>query len=236
MAAASSCERCEGLGKTLSAGTLTNWAKVPSSGSPRMRYSLPGFRGSSPQWSAGLTTTSVPSSGPAAPSPRATTSPEPSEPRITGSASGFAPGYWPRVTKTSRRLRAAARSLTTVSPKPGSGPGASSKLKLSGPPSSCSTMAFIVPPSGRKLTCRQAFLREGVQTGDLAPHYERLHGVCALVGVDGLDVGGVPRDVVLEEDAVAAEDVAGVGADLPRLFGVVHLRQGGHAAGHLAFL
>ena len=91
-----------------------------------MRYSFPGVAGSSPQNSAGLTTTSVPSSGPSAPSPRATTSPDPSDPSTAGNASGLAPGYIPRVTNTSRRFSAAARSRTTTSPLPGSGSGTSS--------------------------------------------------------------------------------------------------------------
>ena len=38
-------------------------------------------------------------------------------------------------------------------------------------------------------------------------------GVGAFVGVDGFDVGVVPGDVVIEQDAVAAQDVPGHGAD-----------------------
>jgi hypothetical protein len=41
----------------------------------------------------------------------------------------------------------------------------------------------------------------------------------------------VAGDVVLEEDHVAAEDVAGVGDDRARLGRVVHLRQRRHAGG-----
>jgi multisubunit Na+/H+ antiporter MnhG subunit len=52
--------------------------------------------------------------------------------------------------------------------------------------------------------------REGREPGELAPEDERLHGVRALVGVDDLHVGQVAGDVELEQEAVAAEDVARV--------------------------
>src|SRR5690349_12694052 len=66
---------------------------------------------------------------------------------------------------------------------------------------------------------------EGVVAGDVAADDQRLHGVGALVRVDRLDVAQVPGDVVVEQDAVAAEHVAGVGEDGPGPFGVVHLGQ-----------
>ncbi len=58
-------------------------------------------------------------------------------------------------------------------------------------------------------------LRESPDARDLAPDYERVDGVGAPVGVDRLHVGGVPHDVVLEEDAVPPEDVPRLQADLP---------------------
>ncbi len=50
-------------------------------------------------------------------------------------------------------------------------------------------------------------------TGDVAPDDQRLDGLSASVGVDGLDVGEVPDDAVAQQDAVAAEQVAGFGGD-----------------------
>ena len=41
-------------------------------------------------------------------------------------------------------------------------------------------------------------LGEGLLSGDLPPHDERQDGIGAVVGIDGLHVGQVPGDVVLE--------------------------------------
>ena len=49
--------------------------------------------------------------------------------------------------------------------------------------------------------------------GDVAADDQRLDGVGALVGVHDLHVGHVPGDVVLQQQAVAAEDVPGLRAD-----------------------
>src|SRR6478609_7391536 len=51
---------------------------------------------------------------------------------------------------------------------------------------------------------------------DVATDDEGLHGLGALVRVQGLDVGEVPRDAVAQEDAVAAEQVARARRDLAR--------------------
>jgi hypothetical protein len=50
---------------------------------------------------------------------------------------------------------------------------------------------------------------ERAEPGDRPADDQRLDRVGALVGVDGLDVGVVAGHVVVEQDAVAAEDVAG---------------------------
>ena len=63
--------------------------------------------------------------------------------------------------------------------------------------------------------------------GDVASDDEGLDGFGALVGVQGLQVGHVPHHVEVEEDAVAAEQVPGLGDDLAGLAGVVHLGDGG---------
>jgi thiolase-like protein len=79
-------------------------------------------------------------------------------------------------------------------------------------------------------------LGKRVEAGDLTSHYKGLHSVCALVGVNGLHVRVVARNVVLEQDPVPAQDVPRVGTYLAPLFGVVHLRQRSHSPGHLALL
>src|SRR3712207_7398184 len=58
--------------------------------------------------------------------------------------------------------------------------------------------------------------------------YTTLFRSGALEGVDRLHVGEVPGDVVVEQDAVATQDVPGVGHDPPGLGRVVHLRQRCH--------
>src|SRR3954447_19170904 len=77
---------------------------------------------------------------------------------------------------------------------------------------------------------------KGPDPGDVAAHDEGLHRLRALEGVDGLDVGHVPHDVVLLQYPVAAEQVARVGEDLPRLTGVVHLRQARDGGAELALV
>jgi hypothetical protein len=78
----------------------------------------------------------------------------------------------------------------------------------------------------------QYFSREGLVSSDIASHDERQHSVGAIVGVDGLHICQVARDVVLEEHAVAPEDVPRVRHHLVGSLGVVHLGQGGHRDRH----
>src|SRR5689334_15963475 len=68
-------------------------------------------------------------------------------------------------------------------------------------------------------------------SGDLAPDDQRLDAVGPLEREDRLHVRVVAGDVVGEQDAVAAEDVARVADDLTRLGRVIHLRHRGHARG-----
>ena len=76
--------------------------------------------------------------------------------------------------------------------------------------------------------------RDRVVARDLTGHDQRLDAVGALEGEDRLHVGVLAGDVVLEQDPVAAEDVARHADDLARLGGVVHLRQRRHAGGQAA--
>ena len=68
------------------------------------------------------------------------------------------------------------------------------------------------------------------------PTMQGLDVLGALVGVDRLDVGHVPHDVVVEQDAVAAQQVTRLGDHLAGLEGVVHLGQRGDRVGELALL
>src|SRR5580693_7658830 len=79
-------------------------------------------------------------------------------------------------------------------------------------------------------------LRERADAGDGAAHDERLHGLGALEGVNGLQVHHVPHDLVVEQDTVAAEHVTRVGGYRAGLAGVVHLGQPGHGGGQPACL
>ena len=76
--------------------------------------------------------------------------------------------------------------------------------------------------------------REGADAGDVAADDQRLHGLGALVGVDDLDVALVADHVVLEQDAVAAEQVARLGDHAARLARVVELGQAGDRVGQAA--
>src|SRR3954468_17358355 len=70
-------------------------------------------------------------------------------------------------------------------------------------------------------------LGEGADTGDVPSDDQRLHGLGALVGVDDLDVAHVPDDVILEQHAVAAKQVARIGDHLAGLARVIELGQAG---------
>src|SRR3954454_8317152 len=69
---------------------------------------------------------------------------------------------------------------------------------------------------------------ECTDTGDVSSDDEGLYRLGAFVGVQGLHVGHVPHDVEVEQDAVAAEQVARLGHHLACLAGVVHLGNGGY--------
>ena len=70
-----------------------------------------------------------------------------------------------------------------------------------------------LPPEMNRVLSREAHANAPI-AGDVAPDDQRLHRLGALVGVDDLDVAHVADDVVLEQDAVAAEHVARLGDDL----------------------
>src|SRR5438046_9441824 len=78
--------------------------------------------------------------------------------------------------------------------------------------------------------------REGTDTGDISSHDERLNSLGAFVGVQRLDVGHMPYDVKVEQDAVTAEQVARLGHNLAGFAGVVHLRDRGDGVGELSLL
>jgi hypothetical protein len=57
---------------------------------------------------------------------------------------------------------------------------------------------------------------KGAQAGDVAAHQERLDRLRSLVRVDGLNIGHLPDDVVLQQDAVAAQQISCLGEDFER--------------------
>src|SRR5215218_2492970 len=88
-----------------------------------------------------------------------------------------------------------------------------------------------------------AFLRpfpalsdDGAPTRDGPADDQRVHLSGALVGVDGLGVGDVPADVVLEQDAVAAHQLAGPADGLPHPHGAERLGQRRLLVGHPPFV
>ena len=70
-------------------------------------------------------------------------------------------------------------------------------------------------------------LSERAEAGDGAADDQGLDRVGALVGVDGLNVGVVTCDVVVQQDPVSAEDIAGHRAYPAGRCGGVQLGQGG---------
>ncbi len=78
---------------------------------------------------------------------------------------------------------------------------------------------------GQAITGLPGLHVDRVEARDLAGHDQGLDAVRALEGEDRLHVGVLAGDVVLEQDPVAAEDVARRADDLARLGGVVHLRE-----------
>src|SRR5680860_23989 len=77
---------------------------------------------------------------------------------------------------------------------------------------------------------------EGADAGNIAAHNQSLDVLGAFIGVDRLDVGHVPYHVVVEQDAVAAQQVPRFGDHLTRLEGVVHLGQCGDRVGEFSLL
>src|SRR6516165_7091476 len=74
---------------------------------------------------------------------------------------------------------------------------------------------------------------KGAQAGDVAAHQEGLDRLGSLVGVDGLNIGHVPDDVVLEQDAVAAQQISCLGEDFAGLLRVVQLAERRDRVGEL---
>src|SRR5690349_2981303 len=97
------------------------------------------------------------------------------------------------------------------------------------PSASATAMRSRVPSTSTNLTSRK-----GTDTGDVPSDDQGLDGLRALVGVQGLDVGHVPDDVEVEQDAVPAEQIAGLGHHLASLAGVVHLGDGRNGVGEFA--
>src|SRR6516164_9800596 len=124
----------------------------------------------------------------------------------------------------SSRSKGAPRSRLAPSPviMRRGGPDPRTAVRIRTPPASTNRM---VRPSG-----------ESAGTGDVPADDECLDGLGAFVGVDRLNVGHVPHYVEVQEDAIAAEQVACFGDDLTGLAGVVHLGNRRDGVGQFAFL
>src|SRR5664279_5283330 len=98
---------------------------------------------------------------------------------------------------------------------------------------STSRYRMTASPAGVAVWLGTALVRsgEGSDTGDVPSDDEGLDGFGALVGVQCLDVGHVPDDVVVQQDPVAAQQVPALGEDLAGPAGVVHLGQRGDGVG-----
>src|SRR5918993_1541370 len=79
-----------------------------------------------------------------------------------------------------------------------------------------------------------ADLRERAHTRDVPSHDQGLDGLGALIGVNRLDVGHVPHDMEVEQNAVATEQVPCLGYDVPGLSGAFHLCDRSDGVGHPA--
>ena len=73
-------------------------------------------------------------------------------------------------------------------------------------------------------------------TRDITSNNQRLDGIRSLVCKHGLDIGMVPRNMVIQQDAIATEHFAGIGNDFTGQPGVIHFGERGHGIRHLAFL
>ena len=78
-------------------------------------------------------------------------------------------------------------------------------------------------PHGVRLPVGRARSGEGAEAGDLPPHDQGVDDVGALHRGDHLHVAQVPADLVVEQDPVAAQQVAGLPDHGLRALGVVHL-------------
>ena len=82
-----------------------------------------------------------------------------------------------------------------------------------------------VEGAGQRVTWAAQRLDEGAQAGDGLADDQRVHLARALVGVDRLGVGHEAPDMVLEQDAVAAEQLARIADGLAAFDRAERLRQ-----------
>src|SRR4029077_8894114 len=108
-------------------------------------------------------------------------------------------------------------------------PAGSLRMPLS-PQRSRPTRCASLEPAGRLVSEKR------LQPGLRAAQDQGVHVVGALVGVDGLEVGGVAHDMVLDLDPIAAVHIAGAARDIERLAAIVALDDGNHLRRHLAFV
>src|SRR5579884_633440 len=78
--------------------------------------------------------------------------------------------------------------------------------------------------------------RERRRSRNIPANDQRLDCIRSLVGKDGLDIGVVTRDMIVQQNAIAAQHLAGLRDNFARQPCIVHLRQRGHRIRHLALL
>src|SRR5215831_1672691 len=90
--------------------------------------------------------------------------------------------------------------------------------------------------SARASRCTAAGTRlnECAEAGDGATDDQRIDLARALIGIDGLGIGDETADVMIEQDAIAPEELARPADRLPRPHGAEGLRQRGMLLIHQA--
>src|SRR5580692_2312132 len=91
-------------------------------------------------------------------------------------------------------------------------------------------------PSLDTRECKTGSLHKSAKAGGVTADDKGLHLDGALVGDQRLHIAEVPHHMEVKRDAVAAQDIAGLAADVARLDRAVIFREGRHGVGHFAFI
>src|SRR6266568_4937289 len=103
-----------------------------------------------------------------------------------------------------------------------------STVSQSETPSSCPTNCLsVLTLYCSRLMCilPSALLYKGAETGNGPAHNERVHFACAFVGVNRFGIGHEAPHLVVEQDAIARQQFAGIAHRLAHLHGAEGFRQ-----------